>query len=67
MHNFKGKEIKPGDTIRSKDYGQYLRVDSCSRGSWSLEPVIECTHPGYGAGPVSKTVYLSDVTYHRPR
>lgn len=67
QHIFKGKEIRPGDTILSKDYGQYLRVKSCSIGSWTMKPVMGCVHPGYGAGPITKLVYLEDVVQHQPR
>lgn len=67
-HMFKGKKINPGDTILARGYGQYLRVDSCRYlGSWTLKPIIECIYPGYGAGPIKKTIYVEDIIEHREK
>lgn len=47
--------------------GQSMRVDTCHSGSWSGLPAMECTHPGYGAGPIKKVIYLDFVTHHLPK
>jgi len=59
-------DIKPGDRVLIKQFGQYMTVVSVYTGAWSLKPMLDCRLATM-SGAVIKSIYVEDVIKHFPR